>query len=156
MSSKVEAIEVEANAIPSIGQCELYAWAGELESIAWPREDEIDIIEFTSHEEGKVFRLIVSFPVVLFAKVPVEVSFSFWDSVDKELLPMGGRTIELDEEIVTEATITFDVKDQGTESEEIALVDVEISTKNYEVDLGEIDVFEPEDYCPDCEEPVVE
>ena len=35
-------------------------------------------------------------------------------------------------------------------------MDVEISTKDYDVDLGEIDVFEPEDYYSDYEEPVVE
>ena len=101
LSSKVEAIEVDASAIPSIGECELYAWAGELESIAWPREDEIDIIEFTPHEDRKGFRLIVSLPLILFVKMSVEVSFSFWDGVDKESLPLGGRTIELDEEIDT-------------------------------------------------------
>ena len=154
MDNIVESMEFSANAIPSRGECELYVWAGELQSIALPREDEIDIIEFEPQEPETAFTLIVSLPLVLVTNIPVEVSFSFWDSIDKESVSMGGRTVEIVEEIDTMATITFDICGQGTEQEEMSLVDVEIDAKEYEVDLGEIDVFEPEDYYLDDEEAV--
>ena len=88
--------------------------------------------------------------------IPVDVGFSIWDGIDKESVPMGGRMVEVNEVIHTEATITFNIHDQGTEEEEIAFMDVEIDTKEYHVDLGEIDLFEPEDYYPGDEEPVGE
>ncbi len=156
LTSKVEVIEFDANATPSMGGCELYAWAGELESVALPLEDEIDIIEVEPRENGEELGLVVSLPLVLIVKIPVEVNFSFWDGVDKESIPMGGRTIEVREDIDTEVIIVIDVQGQGTGREDITLVDVEVSTKDYYIDLGEIDVFEPEDYCPYDEEPLVE
>ncbi len=156
LASSVELIEIRANAIPSIGECELHVWAGELESVALPLEDQIDIIEFESRAEKEDLRLVVSLPLVLIVKIPIEINFLFWDSVDKEYVSMGGRTIEISEEIDTEAIITVYVQDQGAEEENITFVDVEISTKDYDIDLGEIDVFEPEDYWPYDEGPLVE
>ena len=55
-----------------------------------------------------------------------------------------------------QATITLDISNPGTADEEIVFVDVEIDASDYEIDLGEIDVFEPEDINFDDEEPVDE
>ena len=156
IASMVERIEISADATASIGYCESSVWAGELQGIVWPRVDEIDIIEFGPQEGANGLRLIVSLPLVLEVNIPVDVSFSIWDSVDKELVPMGGRTIEVEEMLDTEATITFDIHDQGAEEEEIALVDAEIDVNEHYVDLGEIDLFEPEDDHFDDEEPLGE
>ena len=146
-------MEFSANAYPSFGECELYVWAADLQSITWPREDEIDIIEFEPQEDQNLVRLVVSLPLVLVANIPVEVSFSIWDSIDKESFQMGGRTVEVAEKLDTQATVTFDIYNQGTDDEEIVFVDVEVDANEYEIDLGEIDHFEPEDYNFDDEEP---
>lgn len=145
VEEKVQHMDFSANAYPSRGECELDVWSGELQGIQLPEENEIDIIEFEWQDEGNRQRLVVSLPLVLVTKIPVDVKFYIWDSIDKESFPMGGRTIEVDEEIATEATITFEVYNQGTEDEEIVFVDVEIDANYHEVELGEVDVFEPED-----------
>ncbi len=103
----------------------------------WPTECEIDIIDFEPHEDGKGLRLVASLPLHLVVQVPVEISFSLWDGIDKESVPMGGRTVEVDQEIDVEATITFDVYSQGTEDQEFVFEDAEIDAKDFEVDLGE-------------------
>ena len=153
VAEKVQLMDFSASAYPSHGECEVDVWAGELQGINSPKEDEIDIIEIEPQEEGNRQRLVVSLPLVLKTKIPVDVNFYIWDSIDKESLSMGGRTIEVDEEIATEATITFDICNQGTEDEEIVFVDVELDVSHHEVDLGEVDVFEPEDYDFDDVEP---
>ena len=156
VARKLEDTEFPAYGYASFGQCQLYVWATELKRIAWPGEDEIDIIEFEPQEAGNRLRLLLSLPLLLVANIPVEVSFSFWDGIDKESVSMGGRTIELDDEIDAQATITLDISNPGTADEEIVFVDVEIDASDYEIDLGEVDVFEPEDIDFDDEEPVDE
>ena len=156
MDNMVEGIEFSADATPSVGDCELDVWAGELQGTTWPRVADIDIIEFDPQEDEKEGRLVVSLPLVLYVNIPIDVSFSIWDGVDKESVPMGGRMIDVEEKICTEATIAFDVRDQGTEDAELGLVYVEIDVKDHHVDLGEIELFEPEVYHPDDEEPVGE
>lgn len=58
---------------------------------------------------------------------------------------MGGRCIEVDEGMTVRATITVDVYSVGTDDQEIIYLDSEIDDPNYEIELGEVDVFEPED-----------
>jgi len=153
---RLEDAEITADGYPSFGQCQLYVWAAELNRIAWPGEDEIDIIEFERQAAENRLRLVLSLPLYLVANIPVEVSFSLWDGIDKEFLSMGGRTIELDDEIDAQATITLDICDPGTADEEIVFVDVEIDASDYEIDLGEIDVFESEDPDSNEDEPLRE
>ena len=146
LTKEAEEIEHSVDAYPSFGECEMDVWAGELQSIEWPEEGEMDIIDFGPSEEGESFSLVMSLPLELNLRVTVDFSFSIWDSVDKESVPMGGRTIEHDEKINVQATITFYMHKQGMEHEELQFVDAEIDDKYFELYLGEIDVYEPEDY----------
>ena len=145
IAQMVELMDFNASAHPSFGECELDVWAGVLQGITLPEEDEIDIIEFDREEGRNWHRLVVNMSLILDAKIPVEINFHIWDSIDKESLPMGGRWIEVDEEIITETTITFDICNQGVDDEEIVFVAVEIDANYHEFDLGGIDVFDPED-----------
>ena len=156
LAEKVQLMDFGAIAYPSLGQCELDVWAGELQGVILPEGDDIDIIEVEHQEDRNWLRLVVSVPLVMVAKIPVDVNFFIWDSVDKESLSMGGRTIEFDDEIATEATIALDIFEQGTEDEEIVFVDVEIVSDYHEVDLGEVDLFEKEEYDFDDGEPLGE
>ena len=153
VTEEVELMDFGAIGYPSFGECELDVWAGALQGMTLPEENEIDIIEFEREKELNRLRLVVSLPLFLDVKIPVEVSFHIWDKSDKESFPMGGRWIEADEEIATEATITFEIYNQGTEDEEIIFVDVDVDANHHEVELGEIDVFEPEDYDVDDRKP---
>lgn len=146
IANDVERLEFTANAHPTHGEVELYAMAGELEEVTWPEEDDIDIIEVREIDDGKGLQVVASMPFNLVVKVPVELSFSFWDGVDRESVSMGGRTIEAEEELTIRASFTLYVHDLGTENELIELEDGEIEHRYHEIDLGEVDMFEPEDF----------
>lgn len=149
----VELMELDATAYPSSGECELEIWAGELQGIAWPRENDIDIIEVEPQEDAKEVNLVVSLPLVLDVKVPVDINFFVWDSFDRESIPMGGRTLEVNRQFDTEAIITFNIREQEAERPQISFVDIEIDIRDYHIELGEVSPFEPEDYYLDDEEP---
>lgn len=146
ISYNVERLDFTANAHPTHGEVEVSTWAGELKEVSWPDPADIDIIEIEETGEGEPLRVVVSMPVDLVVSVLVELSFSFWDSVDRESLGMGGRSVEVDEELYLRATITLDVHDLGTEDEDIVIEDTELDEQFHEIELGEVDVFEPEDY----------
>lgn len=138
-------LEFSASAYPTFGEAEVSTWAGELQSIDWPREDEIDVIDFEHREEEQAVRLVLSMPLDLVVRVMVELDFSVWDGTDKESVSMGGRCIEVDEGITVRATITVDIYGIGTDDQEIIYLDSEIDDPNHEIELGEVDVFEPEE-----------
>lgn len=146
ISYNVERLDFTANAHPTHSEVEVSTWAGELKEVSWPDPADIDIIEIEEPDEGEPLRVVVSMPVDLVVSVLVELSFSFWDSVDKESLGLGGRSVEVDEELYLRATITLDVHDLGTEDEEIVIEDTELDEQFHEIELGEVNVFEPEDY----------
>ncbi|MCK0137833.1 PIN domain-containing protein [Aliiroseovarius sp. F47248L] len=145
ISAEVERLEFTANAHPTHGEVELYTWAGELKSLEWPGEDEIDFIELPETGDKEILRVVVSLPLSLVVKVPVELSFSIWDSVDKESLGMGGRMIEVDEELEVRTTVTLDVHCFGTEDEEVVFVESELDSLYHEIELGEVDVYDLQD-----------
>ncbi|MEX0283762.1 MAG: PIN domain-containing protein [Paracoccaceae bacterium] len=146
LSTDVEHLEFTANAHPTHGEVEISTWAGELKSIEWPNEADIDIIEVDELDEGETLSVVVSLPVDLRVSVLVELSFSFWDSVDKESIGMGGRAVDVEEEIYVRASLTLNVYKFGTEDQEIEFDEGEIEDRFHELELGEVDVFEPEDY----------
>ncbi|WP_416881273.1 PIN domain-containing protein [Marivita sp.] len=151
---RVENLEFSASAYPTFGDAEVSVWAGELQSIDWPREDEIRVIDFEDiEEEEQAARLVLSMPLNLVVRVMVELDFSVWDGIDKESVSMGGRCIEVDEGITVRATITVDIYGIGTDDQEIIYLDSEIDDPNYEIELGEVDVFEPEDAWNDGDQP---
>ena len=154
LAKNVEFVEFSADAIPSFGQCELYVWAAELKKVTWPNEEDIDIIELELQANARKHTLVVSLPASLMVRVPVDISFSVWDGIDKEVIPMGGRTMEVDEEIEVQVTVTFEVYNHGSEDEKLEFVDAEIEPREFDLDLGEIDVLQPEDYRPIDDESV--
>ncbi|SON54112.1 hypothetical protein HDIA_0571 [Hartmannibacter diazotrophicus] len=91
-------------------------------------------------------------PLGLQVKVPVELSFSVWDGVDRESVSMGGRMVKAEEEMTVRASFTLYVYSLGMDNELIDLGDGEIEDRYHEVDLGEVDIFEPEDYWNDIDQ----
>lgn len=142
----VERIDFTVNAHPTNGEVEISTWDGELKSLVWPDEEEIDIIELLGPNENGTLRVVASLPLVLVVKVPIELDFSIWDSIDKESMGMGGRMMEVDEDVYVRTTVTLDVHGLGTGDEEVEFVESELGNVFHEVELGEVDMFEPEDY----------
>ena len=62
---------------------------------------------------------------------------------------MGGRSVEVEEELDLRATVTIQIHNLGGESQEIEFLSCEIDLNSIEVNLGEVNVFEPEDYYDD-------
>lgn len=145
ISRYVEGLDVDVNAYPTSGNLEIEPWAPELRSIEWPDEADIDIIETEEIEDG-LLRVMASLPVVLTLRFSAELNFSVWDNVDKESVGMGGRSVEVDQDEDVRVTVTIDLREIGGEGEEGELVETELDTSYLGVDLGEVDVFEPEDY----------
>lgn len=146
ISLNVERLDFTANAHPTHGEVEISTWAGELKGLTWPDASEIDIIEIEEPGESEPLHVVVSLPVDLVVSVLVELSFSFWDSVDKESMGMGGRSVEVDEDLYIRATITLDIHGLGTEDEDIVIEGTELDDQYHEIELGEVNAFEPEDY----------
>ena len=144
IASRVENIDFSASAYPSFGEAEISTWDGELRHVEWPNENEIDVIDFEDLKK-EALRLVVSMPLELVVKVVVELDFSVWDSVDKESVSMGGRSVEIDEYVTVRSTVTAVIHCPGTEDQEIIFEDVEIDDLHHEIELGEVDVFEPEE-----------
>ncbi|MDX0320331.1 hypothetical protein GOC38_22320 [Sinorhizobium meliloti] len=141
----IERLEFSVSGYATSGEMEAVAWDSRLIGVEWPAEHETDIIEIKGPEHGTT-KVTLSLPLLLKVRVPVELRFSFWDNVDRESVGMGGRTIEVDEELDLRANIDLEVRDPGGENEEIILIDVELEDGQFhEIELGSVDVFEPED-----------
>ncbi len=145
ISNHVEGLDVDASADASSGAVEAIAWAPEVLSIDWPNAADIDLIQTEEIVVGH-FRVVVSVPVRIELRFSVELNFSVWDSVDKESVGMGGRTVDVDREEDARVTATIDLRGLGRQDEEVELVEFEMDIKALGVDLGEVEVFEPEDY----------
>jgi hypothetical protein len=145
LSAAVERLEFSVNGNASSGEMQAHAWAGELRETQWPEPDEIDIIDMENLADGTM-NVTLSIPLLLTVKVPIELEFSFWDSIDRESVGMGGRTIEMDEELDVRATVNIKVHHLGYEDEHFEVLDCELDASYLEIELGDVDVFEPEDY----------
>lgn len=143
ISRLIEALDVDVNAYADSGEVETHAWAPEVRAIAWPHEEDVDIIETEALEDG-AYRAVVSLPVVLTLRFNVELNFSLWDSVDRESISMGGRTEEVDRDEDARVTVTIDLREVGGDDQELDLVETEIGITSLGLDIGEVDVFEPE------------
>lgn len=146
IAAGVERLEFTANGHPTHGEVEMYAMAGVLKEVTWPEEVDIDIIEVEEIDDGEGLQVVASMSLELLVNVPVELSFSFWDSADRESISMGGREVEIDKELTVRASLTLLVHSLATEDETIDVYDSEIEGRYHEVDLGNLDMFEPEDY----------
>lgn len=145
ITGSIEALDVDVNAYANSGEVETHAWAPEIRAVTWPDEQDIDIIETEPLEDGG-HRAVVSLPVVLTLRFSVELNFSLWDSIDRESIGMGGRTVEVDRDEEARITVTIDLQEISKEDEYLELVETEIDITSLDVDIGEVDMFEPEDY----------
>lgn len=141
----VEGLDVDVTASPSSGEMQAHAWAPTAQSIEWPDENDVEIISM-SEISPRHLQLVVSFPISIVLRHAIDIEFSVWDSVDKESLSMGGRTVEVDRENEAQVTITIEVSHLGADIEQINLDEMEIDIDSIDVDLGEVDVFEHDDY----------
>lgn len=140
-----ERVTFSVNGHATHGELEAMAWTGKLTEVAWCDDQDIDVIEI-EHVANDHFRATISLPLWLTIEVPIELSFSIWDSFDRESVGISGRSIEVEEEIDVRATFTLDVYDAGTEDEAVDCDDGEIDVSYHEIDLGEVDVFDRDDY----------
>ncbi len=148
----IEQIEFTADGHAPAGALEASAWSGTLKSVEWPDHADIDIIDTETLDGGDTLQVTASLPLLLVVQVPVELSFSVWDSVDKETLGIGGRTIEIDEKLAVRMIITLSIRDRGSEDVELICDDSELDIQYHEIELGEVDVFEPEDRWHDSQD----
>ena len=141
-----ERISFTADGNSIAGTMEAVAWDGQVTEMHWPSIDEIDIIHFGETEDADAWEVVLSLPVTLLMRVAVELSFSAFDSIDRETISMGGRVEEVDEEIVSRATVKLQVIDHGDEDKEVELVETVIDVADVDIYLSDVDVFLPEDY----------
>lgn len=146
IAHRVAGIEFDVNAQSTHGEVDISTWEGKLKSLTWPDENEIDLIELLEQDQDNVLHVVVSLPLNITVSVPVQLDFSIWDSVDKESLGMGGRMIEVDEEVYIRTTVTLAVHSLGTDDQEIEFLENELDDVYHDVELGEVDMFDPEDY----------
>lgn len=145
VSKVIGGLDVDVSAYASFGEVATHAWAPEVETIGWPDEEDVDVIETEDVEDG-TYRAIVSLPLVLTLRFSVELEFSHWDGVDRESVGMGGRTEEIERAEDARVTVTIDLHDIGKEEEDLLLVETELDLTSLHLDLGEVEMFEPEDY----------
>lgn len=147
ITHEVEKLEFSVQGHSSSGEMEAYAMAPALISTTWPELTEIDVLEIETNDDQEA-SVTISIPLILKLRVPIEVEFSVWDNIDRESLSMGGRSIDQEEEFEIRATVDLAVRELGSENEEFEIVGFGLDASYLEVDLGEISVFEPEDYDP--------
>ncbi|MBB3649282.1 hypothetical protein FHX14_005516 [Rhizobium sp. BK619] len=145
LSNEIERYDFSVTGNATSGEMEADAYGGELKEVIWPDRDEIDIIELGEEENGFT-PVTLSFPMLLTVKVPIELSFSVWDSVDREAVGMGGRSVEVERDIDARAVLSIRLHGLGSEEPEIELAECEFEVDYEEIDLGDVDVFEEEDY----------
>ncbi|MGO7486647.1 PIN domain-containing protein [Rhizobium ruizarguesonis] len=141
----IERVDINVAAYPTSGELETFAWAGELTDIEWPQIKNMSIIDASLAGDGEWSQVVLSLPLEGTVTALVELNFSFWDSVDRESVAMGGRSIEVEKPIEMRLTLTLDVFNPGKEDEDIVYNDSQIDFRSIDIDLGSVDVFEPED-----------
>lgn len=143
LRKNVEEIYFDAFGNASFGHMTAYALMGELQNIDWLGN--VYIIETEYDMNHNCFSVTVSLDLTLNVKVPIELSFFVWDTTDNDSISMGGREDDYEEELSVTTYTKIEIFDLDCEEEEIRLVNSELDIKNYEIDLGEVDVFTPED-----------
>ncbi len=142
--NNVNEVDFQAWGFASFGQMESHAFMGELENIV--SLDGIYIIENIEDKIHKCVKVTISLDLILKVLVPIHLSFHVWDSIDRDSVDMGVREIEHEQQLNTTATVVLDICNFGSEDEMINLVKSELDINSYDIDLGEVGVFTPEDY----------
>lgn len=144
ITGQVEQIYPDVEAHATSGSVELMPWAPELQSIDWPEDVRITISEISTADDNST-KVVCTLPVTLLLHLSIEMNFSHWDSIDKEEISMGGRTEEVEHEEDVVVTCTVQISDAGGEDEYVELIEAETDLTKLFVNLGEVDVFLPED-----------
>lgn len=142
-------LDVDVSGYATSGEMEAMPYGTELRNLEWADDADVDIIETSDPDEQGVVTTVLSMPLQIDLRVHVELNFSVWDSVDRESVSMGGRTIDVDETHVVRATVTVRMHDLGGENQEIEFDSCEIDINSIDLDIGEVDVFDTEDYYDD-------
>lgn len=110
-----------------------------LQGISWPATDGVlDECEAIDHREGKV---VVRVRGKLMAEFAIFLTFSAATSVGDRTIPIGEKTVYLNEEIPCEALVTLDDK----KSDRFAFRDIEFLPTTHQIRLGKVE--------PDWDEP---
>lgn len=152
LENRITDLDVDISGYATSGEMEAVPHGAELHSLDWPDDAEVDIIETSEPDENGVVSAVLSMPLSVDLRIHVELSFSVWDSIDRESISMGGRSVECDETRDIRATVTVNINDLGGVDQYIEFVSCEIDLKGLDVDLGDVDMFEPEDYYDDRDE----
>lgn len=146
IKDEIEKLYVEVNGHSSAGDMEADVSGMELHNINWPQNAEIDIIGTSEVDESGVVSTILSIPLSVDVSLAVDLSFSVWDSVDREAISMGGRSVLYNETYDILATVTVSILNFGKGDQEIEYISCEIDQQRLDLELGEVEIFEPEDY----------
>ncbi len=142
-------LDVDVNGYATSGEMEAIPYDPELRNVEWADNADVDIIETSERDEQGVVTAVLSLPLQIDLRIHVDLNFSVWDSIDRESISMGGRTVEVDETHDIRATVTVRLHDLGGEDQEIEFESCEIDLNNIDLELGDVEVFEPEDYYDD-------
>lgn len=123
------------------GAMDAYASGWDVTNFELPEASDLNIIDIADQEPKYV---IVSFPLEIFVDVDVELSFSTWDSIDRESIDLGGRSTQVTAELGVQATIKVVIFDFQGDNERMDLEDLEINLQSHTIELGGVDVYEPE------------
>ena len=146
VETMIEAMSFDVEGTVTFGEMEAYAAGAQLEDIDWPERPNIDIIDVEFSEDPETIQVTVSLPLVVRASFLVELGFSVWDGIDKESISMGGRSEEIEEEISVTVTVTLDVRPFAEPDFQVDFLSANIDFQEPIIDLGEVDVFLPQDY----------
>jgi|GEM_PF-3179058 len=149
LESEVSNLAVDIKGYPTSGEMEAIPYDPELRSVEWSDNADIDIIESSVPDEHGIVNAVVSLPLQVDLRVHVDLNFSVWDSVDRESISMGGRTVEVEETHDIRVTVTVKMHDLGGEDQEIEFESCEIDLNIIDIELGDVEVFEREDYYDD-------
>lgn len=136
---------VDVNGYATSGEMEAVPFGTELMNVEWADDADVDIIETSEPDQQGFMTAVVSMPLQINLRIHVELSFSVWDSVDREYISMGGRSVQVGETHDLRAMVTVRMHDLGGQDQEIEYKSCEIDLNHIYVELGDVDVFEPED-----------
>ena len=152
LESIITDLEVDVNGYATSGEMEAIPYGTELLDVEWADDADIDIIETSDPDEKGIVTAVLSMPLQIDLRIHVELSFSVWDSVDRETISMGGRSVEIDETHYVRAMVTARIHNLEDADQEIEFKTCEIDLNSIDVNMGDVDMFESEDYYDDRDE----
>lgn len=146
VTNAIEGMDYDVSAYSTSGELEAYAAGSRPKYIKWPDQDEIEIIDVEFDDESSAVRITTSIPLMVSALLIVDLSFSLWDSIDKEYISLGSRSVEIDDDISATLIATLEVRPFAKYGDQVDYIDGDIEIDGPTLELGEVEVFEPDDY----------